>query len=186
MMNKNEIKEMLGKVFQSKNRSLANHQIMHPAREWFLGLLAGLIMAGLGGFWSVNSYLQYSEVSLNSNDIGETDVVVYRESVVKAAQSDFSERAVKYEKLKSELLSFNKTVVIPISTSTPTSTPSSISTSTIDVTSEDDVHTDENNSEIIEEVPKEDESEEVGKPKKPQVGTVEEVIVGDNFVDPSS
>jgi len=119
MIEKNEMKKMLRKIFHSESGSLVSRQIMHPAREWFVGLFAGLIMLGFGGFWSVNSYLQYNEVSRGSES-GPADVAVYKSEVIKEAQADFNERAVKYERLKEELLDSNR-VVISESTSTTSS-----------------------------------------------------------------
>jgi hypothetical protein len=105
MIGKNEIKKIIGTVLHAKGNSLENHQIMHPVREWLVGLLIGFIVLGFGIFWSLDNYAQYNEVSLN-DEIGSADVVVYRESIVKAAQADFAERVNEYERLKKELSEF--------------------------------------------------------------------------------
>ena len=93
MIEKNEFKKIIRNALHIKGGSLKNHQIMHPAREWFVGLLAGLIMLGLGAFWSVDTYFQYKEFS-HDKDNGSVSEPVYKESAVKAAQADFIERGL--------------------------------------------------------------------------------------------
>lgn len=101
MMNKSKFTNIAKKVLKFK-AGIKNHEIMHPAREWFVGLLIGFIIFASSGAWSAYVYLKYK----NINDEGEGpafDLVVYRENQVKDALEYF----VKKQELYNEILNLN-------------------------------------------------------------------------------
>jgi len=110
MIEKKLVKKIVDNILHKEDRGF-DRSIMHPKREWFIGLFVGLIMLIIGGWWNVSTYMQYREVSVGSDEV-MAGVVVYRESLVKAALSDFSERTEKYESLKRELSEVSEVEVI--------------------------------------------------------------------------
>ena len=92
MANKIEIKTMASRLFKGK-RQPRDRQLMHPNREWFIGLCVALGILGVSGWWSANTYLNYQNVSIE--DGGETtqSQVVYREAQVQAVLDLYTEKA---------------------------------------------------------------------------------------------
>ena len=89
---------MAKKIFKS-DKGVKNLKLMHPKREWGVGILAGLFILGGSGFWSANTYISYrNQANLTSGSV-EGEVIVYRASQVEAALSAYAERIVKYEAL---------------------------------------------------------------------------------------
>lgn len=75
---------LLTKRFFKKQQVVRDPQIMHPDREWAIGLLvAALIFAG-SGYWSIQTYLSNRSATAHGvvDDKAET---VYRASIVKEA-----------------------------------------------------------------------------------------------------
>ena len=80
---------------------LHSPRIVHPAREWFIGLLLALTIFTVAALWSVTSYTQYKNISVEGTADDNTEVVVYREGLVNAALETFTERQAEHEQLLS-------------------------------------------------------------------------------------
>ena len=65
---------------------------INPAREWAIGLIIVLIILGGIGIWSSLTYLKYKNSSVSEASVLEEEMVVYRESLVKAALEKFAQR----------------------------------------------------------------------------------------------
>ena len=98
------VKKLVKGVLRNRKQSLLDRSIMHPGREWFSGLAAGLCVLSLGVAWGVSTYTQFSNISVGSGS-GEDENVVYRESLVETALVDIEARKEEYEALKRVLLS---------------------------------------------------------------------------------
>ena len=110
------VKKIVQGVLRNRKQSLLDRSIMHPSREWFSGLVAGFVVLGLGVAWGVSTYVQFSNISVSSEN-SEEENVIYRESLVETALTDFAERKKEYELLKQTLLSKQQvveTVVLPV------------------------------------------------------------------------
>jgi hypothetical protein len=94
-----------------RKQGISNHQIMHPEREWFLGLTAALIFLCLSTVWSVSLYRQYSSMNQNSSSSDTATDVVYRANAVDDALAEFAKRKQAYSDLKNKLL--NQKIVTP-------------------------------------------------------------------------
>ncbi len=93
------------KRFFKKQQVVRDPQIMHPDREWAIGLLvAALIFAG-SGYWSIQTYLSNRSATALEvvDDKAET---VYRASIVKEALETVRSR-------ERELQNLTQSVVIP-------------------------------------------------------------------------
>lgn len=76
-------------------------QLMHPEREWAIGLFVAALIFSVCGLWSIYAYLNNRSASaLPVEDTsGQT---VYRESVVKEALEIVAQRKETFEALTSE------------------------------------------------------------------------------------
>lgn len=88
----------LKSTFSRKKTIVRDQQLMHPDREWAIGLfIAGLIFS-VCGLWSIHSYLKNrSATALPVEDT--TGVTVYRESVVKEALQTVGQRKRRFDEL---------------------------------------------------------------------------------------
>jgi hypothetical protein len=103
MIENNPIKKMVSSILRNRKKALFDRNIMHPEREWFLGVFLGLVILCIGIAWSVSTYMQFKNVSLTSLSTEEENVV-YRQSLVDTALADFEVRKKSYEDLKKQLL----------------------------------------------------------------------------------
>lgn len=100
MINKSEFTDIAKRVLRF-NKGLKSPQIMHPQREWLTGLLVAIIFFGSSVAWSAHMYIKYKNLAINGSDVSiDTEVIVYRESLVTAALEEFSSR----QELHNELL----------------------------------------------------------------------------------
>ncbi len=130
MIEKKLIKNIVDHIFHPHKKDFIDNNMMHPEREWFTGLLIGIILLGVGGWWSVHSYLQYSSVSLENIETITPESFVYRGSMIEVALNNFSERKKVYDSLlpKSEELNQIFVATTTQSTSTPEVLPPDRST----------------------------------------------------------
>jgi hypothetical protein len=114
MINKQEFKKMAKDIFKV-SKGIQNPQLVHPRREWFIGLFIGLIILGSTIVWSGNRYLFYRNLAVSENVSGKQDIPVYRETLVKEALNSYSERNNEYERLtkRSPVESVKEVVVEP-------------------------------------------------------------------------
>jgi hypothetical protein len=98
MQNKKQMIEMVRKVLKH-SQGLHDPKIMHPEREWLIGLGLALIIFVCSAYGSIYTYWKNKNIAA-SNDVTVTDdAVVYRESVVKEALSRFDKRNKEREAL---------------------------------------------------------------------------------------
>lgn len=83
MIHKTSFSEMAKKVFRHE-RGLRDLQIMHPEREWLVGLLVMVLVFATSATWSAQVYLKNKNVSAAPTTTGEGENV-YREPQVKEA-----------------------------------------------------------------------------------------------------
>ncbi len=90
-------------MLKKKNGVIGDRSIMHPEREWFFGILGGVVFLIAGVMWSVSIYSQFSNVSTDTTT-EITDGSTYNEGLVESALSDLSERERSYQELEASLL----------------------------------------------------------------------------------
>jgi hypothetical protein len=93
------------KRFFKKQQIVRDPQIMHPDREWVVGLFVATLIFAMSGYWSIQTYLKNrSATALEMvDDKAET---VYRDSIVKEALETVRSR-------ERELQNLTQSVVIP-------------------------------------------------------------------------
>lgn len=95
MINKRDITEAAKKMLR-KHHGLRDPQIIHPRRDWLLGVgLALVIFTGVT-WWSVASYLNYSHISVVDSIEAADTSVVYRAAQVQAALELYESRTQNY------------------------------------------------------------------------------------------
>lgn len=127
MIQKKQIKDLILKVSR-RQKGLSDQRIMHPAREWFVGIFFMTVLFLLCAGWSVQTYLKNKNVAVAKIEVEAP--VTYRESVVEAVIDKFNTR----EKVLRSLYSDEPPQVVevkPVATTTA-STPVSTSTQAID------------------------------------------------------
>jgi hypothetical protein len=123
MINKNEFSKMAKHIFKKGQRS-QNPKIIHPSRDWIIGVLFALVVFGVSTGWSAHTYLQYRDVSITYDNTNDSEVIVYRESMVKKAIEIFTNR----DKLHVQLKSGEVVVVLDETKEDPSATASSTDT----------------------------------------------------------
>lgn len=105
------VKKIISGVIKNRNTSALDRSIMHPAREWFTGLFLGFVCLLVVAVWSGYSYQQFRNISVEGSD-AVAEEVVYKQSLVEAALTDFEIRKKAYNELKSGLLQNKATNVV--------------------------------------------------------------------------
>lgn len=111
MIENNAVKKMVNSILHNRQNTLSDRDIMHPEREWFLGISAGAIILASAIFWSVNTYSQFNNIS--APDSGEQEKnALYKAQLVETALTDFTDRKKMYNNLKEDLISKTEKVEI--------------------------------------------------------------------------
>jgi len=82
---------MAKSIFNS-DKGLQAPKLMHPVREWTIGLLAGILILIGTGVWSAQTYIFYRNTGNISYASVETEVVVYRASLVEVALTNYANK----------------------------------------------------------------------------------------------
>ena len=92
----------IAKKILKHQKGLREHQIIHPGREWAIGILLALFSLVLIVGWNVYSYDRYSSDEITNIVPDTQEVVVYREQMVAEALAIFSERSNTFVKLRND------------------------------------------------------------------------------------
>jgi hypothetical protein len=122
MIHRNKISEIARKLVKPNNISLRSLQIMHPNREWGIGLLLAVLIFAGSGIWSAKTYLSYRNFSVDEDVEIETSTVVYRETLVENALKIFASKKLNFD----ELADKENT---PLETSVPSATSTDVEVS---------------------------------------------------------
>lgn len=86
------------------------HLLLHPAREWVIGLLCFIVLCIGGGWWAATVYLRYVDVSTMLGEGAVPEMTTYRGVQVAQALEKLEDRAVKYEAI---LLQYGDKTIVP-------------------------------------------------------------------------
>jgi hypothetical protein len=107
------------------------HNLLHPSREWCLGLL-GAFVIGLGGaWWAFITYLHYQTVSSQQTEVTTTVTNLYNADTIRAALQVLEERAHRAEAVKNALRGVPPSDIYPLTQPNP---PPKLSTTTVTTT----------------------------------------------------
>ena len=103
MEHKKDIMKMAKKIFRHQKK-ITNAKLVHPERDWLLGLLAAAVFLAANGFWSYYTYNSYRNPDLSEDTGGGGNgLVTYHASKVEAVLRDFSEREKEHQELLKNL-----------------------------------------------------------------------------------
>ena len=131
MIHKADINRIAKKVLRHR-KGVRDHHLIHPAREWFIGILASICIVVGAGYWSVVTYTSINNRSVEAVVTPSTEVVVYRTELVTAALEKFGERAATFE----ELLTSSVVPTLPAPEVVPAPAPIETTTTTEPVVEE--------------------------------------------------
>jgi hypothetical protein len=100
MKNRHRIKLLVKKLFK-KREVLRDPQLMHPEREWAIGLGIALLLFILAAAISVYTYFKNQSINVEVNGDTATEVV-YRESLVDEVLATISNREQTLQSLKTD------------------------------------------------------------------------------------
>jgi uncharacterized protein YneF (UPF0154 family) len=101
--------------------SVRDTQLIHPQREWALGLGVSALIFSLCGFWSVHTYLK-NRIIVNPTLEDGTQEVVYKESTINEALEIIAARKQIHDELTDQPIVIEQAVE-EIASSTPTIAP---------------------------------------------------------------
>lgn len=91
MMNKKQFTK-IAKDLLKPDKVMQGPAIMHPMREWLVGMLLALIIFAAGSAWSTYVYIKHEDPSSDNFNVNDEKVLVYREAMVSSAIERFSQR----------------------------------------------------------------------------------------------
>lgn len=96
MINKQSFSQVAKRVRRT-GRGLRDPQLMHPNREWGIGLLVAVLIFTISAVWSAQTYMKYKDASINLVEPVTENMQVYRAAMIDAALEKFSERQAANE-----------------------------------------------------------------------------------------
>lgn len=125
MIETKDITKMVAHIIR-RDRGMADPLIMHPTREWFVGLGITTLIVLLGSWFCWYIYTEYSQTINTAVSVTEP-VVPYQAATIAEAITIYENKQIKY----SEILGGE--VITPVVTEMATSTNrEELSTSTVD------------------------------------------------------
>ncbi|MBP6924679.1 MAG: hypothetical protein KBC62_04485, partial [Candidatus Pacebacteria bacterium] len=107
-MNKH-IEDIIKSINRHK-KGLRDPQIMHPEREWGIGIFLAVLIFILSATWSLSLYIENRNAAAHMQTEEQPESVVYRESQVEEALARLGERTTV---LTSLLPKTNEMVEVP-------------------------------------------------------------------------
>lgn len=127
MIDKTIIHRLSRDIFR-RSEGVSDHHLMHPEREWSIGILCLITLLGIGIYWTWYEHNRFTKISTTEPSPTPSTASVYREQEVAHAIQTWSERVSSYEEIKTELKSL--TPAPQLFTDTPVTSGSSTATST--------------------------------------------------------
>lgn len=95
-----ELSDLTGRLrsYVSPGEPTYDRRIMHPEREWYLGVTVGCLVVVAGSWWALITYLNYSDLAPEENVVVEP-TVRYRANQVAQALTIIDERAETFASL---------------------------------------------------------------------------------------
>ena len=132
MIEKKHLHKMLRDILR-RSRGLQDHNLMHPEREWYTGLIIAIIAIIGGGYLCLHIYWQYNRETVGTS-VSDTAIdAIYREEEVARARQEFTERvnrhAMSADALRSQATLTAATTLdafIPLETLSPTASSTGV------------------------------------------------------------
>ena len=103
MINKKEILKLVKKITE-RERGLPDRRLMHPRREWALGVLVLFALSCGGGVYAFLTFMEYSDISVESEAV-EVDQLRYYRADAQAAIDTYEAASIRYRERVLEIRS---------------------------------------------------------------------------------
>lgn len=104
----------------------SDHGVIHPLREWFGALLAGVLLVVVGAGWATQVFWHYDEMVKNPTFLETASDPTYREAMVSQALTTLETRQQQYSQLERRLRGEEADAVVgvtpPVTATTTAST----------------------------------------------------------------
>lgn len=100
MIEKKDILKMVRHIMK-RGRGIPDKRLMHPVREWLLGLLGAVAVVVCGVLYSTQLFTTYDKVT----EIEQTDSTIsirYNQTVIDDARAQFSARSERFNELRGD------------------------------------------------------------------------------------
>jgi|GEM_PF-1170334 len=111
MLNKDQITQFAKGIVRSQ-KGLQNHQLMHPRREWLIGIVVALCIFSASIVWSSLKYFEYQNIEQQAVTEPEAPVTVYRKNLVDEALASFAAKQARLNALVGKNTTQIPTVVV--------------------------------------------------------------------------
>lgn len=92
------IQDLAKKLFHHR-QGFDQIKLVHPRRDWVIGVIVGAIIICLMAGWSVYTYLEQRQAISLESPIAEVQMPVYKAEVVEDALTIFAKRAQQFSQL---------------------------------------------------------------------------------------
>lgn len=124
MKTKADLKKIARKIWHLHQGNVQRTpSIMHPNREWVVGIIIAVIGVTVVGSWSGLTYLENRELVMVGVAIEDPEQVVYAAGSVEEALAILRERAAAMDAFDTQIIEESISGTNAIPTSTPTTTP---------------------------------------------------------------
>jgi hypothetical protein len=97
MINKKEITKMV-KAAIRRDRGIPDRRLMHPSREWAIGLILCLVIVLAGSIYAIIVFEKYSSISIDDSAV-EVEQLRYQRATALEAIEIYEQKQTNYEKL---------------------------------------------------------------------------------------
>lgn len=101
MINKKQINQFAKRII-STQQGLTNQQLMHPRREWVIGVLVAICIFVASIAWSSFKYFEYQDIDQQLVSQPAAPLVVYRAALVEEALKAFAGKTKRLDKILQE------------------------------------------------------------------------------------
>lgn len=110
MIEKKDIFNMARHIFRH-NQGISDPKIMHPGREWAIGLVGATAGIIIGAVASINTFVSFNQEQIDQLDVTEV-AIPYKASLVEAAISKYQAKSAGYQEIYRQLsiIQFSTTI----------------------------------------------------------------------------
>lgn len=112
MKERDFMKKVAAAVARNRSKRAFDRSMMHPQREWLIGVGGVIIGVVIAAFWSVTNYAHFSSTSVTA-DVTDAGMGIYNGGMVMSALTTQEERAAEYTALKNAMLGRRAPVAVP-------------------------------------------------------------------------
>lgn len=111
MIEPRDIKKMVMSVVRH-DKGLRDPRIMHPARDWFIGIGFMFAIVLAGALYSAMSYVTYDVIDYSETDVDQS-LTTYRAASVEAAIAVYTAKKSAHDELISEV-GVVEEIIVPV------------------------------------------------------------------------